>query len=71
MLTTDLLRVIRLAVADGLEPDKALSSVMDVVGIMVAEVRDPVRRGQWEEHVLRTFPLVVCAGHKQHGSAVQ
>lgn len=69
-LTTDLLRAVRLAVADGLEPDKALASVMNVVGIMVGEVRDPVRRGQWEDYVLRTFPLAVS--HKrQHGSAVQ
>lgn len=68
-LTSVILRAVRLAVADGLEPDKALAAVMGVVGIMVSEVRDPVRRGQWEEHVLRTFPLAVSG--RQHGSAVQ
>lgn len=68
-----LMRTIRLAVAGGLPADEALAAVIAVAGSMVGEVRDPVRRSQWEEHVLRTFPLAVsCASHKhQHGSMMQ
>jgi hypothetical protein len=69
-----LMRAVRLAVAGGgLSPDEALAAVIAVAGAMVGEVRDPVRRSQWEEHVLRTFPLAVsCASHKhQHGSMMQ
>ena len=68
-----LMRTIRLAVAGGMPADEALAAVIAVAGAMVGEVRDPVRRSQWEEHVLRTFPLAVsCASHKhQHGSMMQ
>jgi hypothetical protein len=72
-LTTELLRAVRLAVADGLEPDKALASVVAVAGIMVGEVRDAAARQMHEEHVLRMFPRAVShASHRiHHGGSIQ
>jgi hypothetical protein len=72
-LTTELLRAVRLAVADGLEPDDALGAVIAVAAIMVGEVRDPAVRQMYEEHVLRMFPRAVShASHRiHHGGSVQ
>jgi hypothetical protein len=72
-MTIYLMRAVRLAVASGaLKPSEALTAVVTVAGSMVGEVRDPVRRGQWEDHVMRTFPLAVsCASKNQHREMLQ
>lgn len=72
-LTTDLLRTVRIAVIDGLDPNDALAAVIAVAASMVGDVTDPAKRQAYEAHVLRTFPRAVSyVSHKrQHGSAVQ
>jgi hypothetical protein len=72
-LTTELLRAVRVAVINGLEPNDALAAVIAVAGIMVGEVTDPAKRQAYEDHVLRMFPRAVShASHRlQHGSALQ